>query len=149
MDDVRLETLTTITKFPVTVRPHNQKGKLSGYYIVAKAFPMGTPELPRQQWVGMHRGYLMLTLDHPAEARTLMSIQTDMGEIPDGVGLIHWFGEVKCYPTKYSAELYVPLTFWNPQPPITAQHTTGHGEYIKGKLGAYVLLHLPAIKYNQ
>jgi len=149
MNDPRLENLTTLTKFPVCVRPHIQKSKLSGYYITAKAFPLGCPELPKEQWVGLHRGYMVCTLDHPAEARSLMYVQTDLPEIEDA-GVVSWVGKISCSRTKYGACLYVPLDIWKPQQEVSTQKTVGYGEGVKGKInGVYVLLHLPAIKPNQ
>jgi hypothetical protein len=145
MTEPRLANSLTITKFPVTIRLHISKGKLIGYYITAKAFPMGCPQLDREQWIGLHQGYMVATLGRPTEARTLMFMQSDLPEIV-GVGNITWLGQVKCYPTKLGASLYVPLWLWSQQE-TTKQTTTGHGEAIHSKSNrVYVLLHLPTVK---
>ncbi len=67
MNDIRIN---------VTLYPHVQKGKASGYYVLAeRLFPRGAPILVKQQFVGYGgAGGLILTVAHPPQSDSVIKM---------------------------------------------------------------------------
>jgi hypothetical protein len=65
MNDIRIN---------VTLSPHVQKGKPTGYYVIAeRLFPRGTPILVKQQFVGYSNG-LVISVAHPPQVESVLGM---------------------------------------------------------------------------
>ena len=66
----------TDIRINVTLYPHVQRGKASGYYVLAeRLFPRGAPILVKQQFVGYGgSGGLILTVAHPPQSDTVIKM---------------------------------------------------------------------------
>jgi hypothetical protein len=97
MNDIRIN---------VTLSPHVQKGKPSGYYVLAeRLFPRGAPILAKKQFVGFSDG-LIVTVSHPVVARSVLSMAVHVPRLAGNP--VTWLSEAHLYPMSLGFRAYVP-----------------------------------------
>jgi hypothetical protein len=89
----------------VTMSPHVQKGRPSGYYVLAeRLFPRGAPILVKQQYVGYSEG-LVITVAHPAGVKSVLSMAVNVPRLGDKP--VTWLAEAHLYPMRLGFRAYV------------------------------------------
>lgn len=138
---------------PVTIYPHRayKKGldprQIIGRYVqVSGLFPLGTPDLSKQQFIGLHDS-IVVTITKPDNIRDLFGIATDLISVPE-YRSITWLGGVRCYTTAQGFKVYISSKYWNPADPMynKLMHTTGLVDEVEGQgHKMYYVLTLPVL----
>jgi hypothetical protein len=126
-------------RIPVTLTPHYQSGKPSGYYLLAqRLFPRGAPILVKQQFAGFSDG-LVVTVNHPPQLDTPLKMAV-VCPVIGGQG-VTWLSKVSIYPMSMGFRMYIPGNILKPPTGALNFETTGifHGA------GELYWLHVPAV----
>ena len=126
-------------RIPVTLTPHYQKGKPSGYYLLAqRLFPRGAPILVKQQFAGFSDG-LIVTVNHPAHLDTVLKMAVTY---PCLTNSVTWLSKTAIIPMSMGFRMYIPGTILiPPQGERRNFETTG----VFRRLGEMYWLHVPAV----
>ncbi len=117
-------------------RPRKDK-KIAGHYIqTGNLFPLGTPDLQQQQFIGIHK-CVCITIGRPDTITDLMGIGSDFLFMEEW-GDITWIGGVRCYCTPHGFKVYVPSNIWKPSDIAFETHVSlvGSAEEAKGAKGS-------------
>jgi hypothetical protein len=111
-------------RIPVTLSPHFQGGKPSGYYVLAqRLFPRGAPPLMRYQWIGFSKNCLIVTVGRPVDDSSLVSMAVKHAVI-DG-NPTSWLATAKLWTMAMGFKTYIPGTILKPKLDAPKIETTG------------------------
>ena len=143
-----MQSLITV---PAVLYPHKfprgKKTVIEGHYLLLSAlFPLGTPEVSRIQFMGVHEG-LVLTVARPPEITDLVRMVMDTRDVLK-MKKVAWIGGVKMYERGRGVRYYIPKGIWNPRGGLFRKilHTKANVRVIISRSGgAYTVAELPAI----
>ena len=139
------------TKIYIHRRSKKEGRDVDGRYLrIGSVFRLGTPDLPHQQYIGLHKT-LFFTLYYPEHINDLLGIAADLPEV-GGVGEpTTWVAKVHSHVLKGALWYFIPKGVWAYRKGDYDKviSTTSYVSIVAGEGGQqYYILQVPLITRN-